>query len=226
VKVPVITAAGEGAARQRVDVTLDVRAERYSDLPDPIVPAAGVRWLPWGNELAVRARASRSLSAPSLYQISGPSIAGSSTVQIAGADGRTGSGIAHVQSASGSALEPERAQSFFVGIAYAPVRGRGFSVELDYVRVRQRGVIGRLLPQLVLQDVETQGANSAYVAGHAGSRPGFDVRLENGFGSAGAKVTAPGQIAPRPDAVFLTNPHVNLGEREVEAVDGAMNFRS
>jgi hypothetical protein len=113
-----------------------------------------------------------------------------------------------------------------VGLILSPAHWGRFAVELDYVQVSQYGVIGQLPAREVLQDVENFGAESRYVGGHAGSLPGFDVRLHSGYGAEGVAITAPGQVAHQLEAVYLTNPKINLGDRFVEALDVAFTYQA
>jgi iron complex outermembrane receptor protein len=225
IKVPLISPAQTIAWSHSLDATLDARGEHYSDMPDPMVPRAGFRWLPFDRHLAVRGGIGRAFSAPTLYQLSGPpSVGMTEALELIGTDGRLYTGQAHRKNPSNSKLKPETARSVSVGIEYSPPWGKGVSMALDYAQVRQRGIIGQIDSREALQDVELRGADSAYVAGHPNSIPGFDTRLVTGFDGDGARVTAPGQIANRLASVYFTNPTVNLGTREVKAVDFLLNY--
>ena len=219
VRVPIFSPAQEVPWLHRIDLTLDTRAERYSDMSDPTVPRAGLRWRPVGREFTVRGGVARSFNAPTLYHLNGPAAAGLPVFTLTGVDGGRYTGQVELQDVSNPELQPHWADSVTLGFMYDSSRWKGFSVELDYVRVRQRSSIGRLNPVEVLQDAELRGADSPYVAGHAQSRPGFDLRLDKRSVIDAATVTAPGQVAPRLGAVSLNNPLVNLGSREVEALD-------
>src|SRR5690606_29188212 len=108
VRAPIIAPARESTKGQSVDLTLDARGERYSDTSDSLVSAAGVCWMPWGRGFTVRANIGRLFNAPTLYQTSGPPLAGSPVVDIVAIDGRPAGGPAHAQNTSSAALQPER----------------------------------------------------------------------------------------------------------------------
>lgn len=220
-----IIAGGAQESGRRVEVAAGVRGEHTSDFSPQIVPEARVRWFPAGKSFFLRGGVSRTFNPPTLYQMAGPPQITTTSVQLRRSDGSIGSGAVNVQNVSHAGLQPERARNASMGFAFAPAGAGGFSFEADWVRIRQQAVIRRLPALTVLQDVEQRGAGSPYVAGTAGSLPGFDVRL-SGFDADGQRVTAPGQIAGRLEAVYLTNPHQNLGERNVEALDMAIRYQT
>ena len=225
VKVPIAAPQQEVRWFHRLDLMLDSRAERYGERSSPIIPRAGVRWMPFGSAFTLRGGVARSFNAPTLYQTNGPPEAGLPTVPLTGLDQKLYLGQVEVQRIPNPELEPQWADSVTMGLTYDSTRWKGLSVELDYIRVRQRSSIARLAPIEILQDVELRGPESPYVAGHPGSLPGFDVRLDKRSNLDAPNVTAPGQVAARLGAVSLDNPLVNLGSREVEALDLVFKYR-
>jgi iron complex outermembrane receptor protein len=226
VKVPILSPQQEMPWVHRFDLTLDTRAERYSDMSDPMVPRAGWRWMPFGREFTLRGGVARSFNAPTLYHLNGPPEAFLSVFTLTGLDGQRYQGQVELQGVSNPKLKPHWADSVTLGLAYESTRWKGLSVELDYVHVRQRSAIGRVPAVEVLQDAELRGAESPYVAGHAQSLPSFDLRLDKRSNADAATVTAPGQVARRLGSVSLNNPLVNLGSREVEALDLVFKYRT
>ena len=80
VKLPVTSARQHLPGLYTMDLDLAVRHEKYSDIgkEKPTVPKASLRWLPFNDELLIRATYAKSFSAPTLYSLFGPASSGSS----------------------------------------------------------------------------------------------------------------------------------------------------
>lgn len=198
-----------------LELTGAVRHEFYSDTTNPTVPKVSVRYLPINDEFALRGTYSKSFSAPSLYNLFGPVSIGFTTpftlrrVNLPPlANLQTNS-----QSGANPLLEPSKAKNATVGFVYSPKAVKGFSVSVDYWNIKQTGLIQAIPTNVLLQDVETNGAASKYA----------DVVRIGSF--TGAKVTAPGQIGTAvPDDVYVTAKNVNIADVNLDGFDVTLKY--
>ena len=207
-----------------LELSAAVRHDRYSDTDDPTVPKVTLKYLPFNDELAFRASYSESFSAASLFALFGPTGVGftDQPIGLTFVDGRImtdDSDQAFLRETSNSTLRPEEAKNYNAGIVYSPRALKGFSVELTYFQIKQDNIVGSVFETDILQDVETNGANSQYAD---------RVRI-GGFN--GAPITAPGQISAAYDAaggsftrVFVTNFSENFTSALQDGVDVAVNY--
>jgi iron complex outermembrane receptor protein len=198
-----------------LEVSGAVRHEKYSDTDDPTVPKITFRYLPFDDQFALRGTYSESFSAPTLFDLFGPSGVGYTDDIILDP---IGPGVpdpdnptqTNRQDVGNPSLAPSTSQSYTFGFVFSPKAVRGLSFSADYFRIKQEGLVSRIEDTVVLQSVEDLGPASPYAD---------RVRL-NGFGSAGSAITAPGQISGNnADDIYLTTPLVNLASTDIQGVD-------
>jgi iron complex outermembrane receptor protein len=179
------------------------------------VPKYSIKWLPFSDELAIRATYSESFNAPSLYDLFGPISQGfTSTINIARYDANgnalnttTGSRQYRSQSGSNSKLNPSQSRNWTAGIVWSPKAIKGFSLSADWFNIDERDLISSISSSLIVSDVEKLGPKSNYASL---VKIATSVNGEAHF-SDGAAVTAPGQMSANPsDAVWISNSIVNV----------------
>lgn len=198
-----------------LELTGAVRKEFYSDTSNPTVPKVSLRYLPIDDQFALRGTYSKSFSAPSLFQLFGPvSIGFTDPFTLRRVNGTTVANLqTNSQSGANSALDPSKSKNYTVGFVYSPKALRGFSISVDYWNIRQDGLVDSIPTSTLLQDVETNGANSKYA----------DVVRFGSF--TGRKATAPGQIGTAvPDDVYVTAKNVNIANQKLSGYDVALKY--
>jgi len=212
VRVPLL-ANSPGA--HLLEASAAIRHEFYSDTTNPTVPKFTLRYLPFNDEFALRGTYSKSFSAPTLFQLFGPSGIGFTdpfTLRP-----RTGPAIQNWQSqsssGSNSTLIPSKSENFTAGVVYSPKSVRGLSLSADYWSIRQRDLISTIGASTILQDVELQGTASPYAPlVHIGSL-------------TGPGITGAGQISTQvPDNVFVADRLVNIAAVKIAGIDFAAKY--
>ena len=198
-----------------LEISAAVRHEYYSDTSNPTVPKVTLRYLPFNDEFALRGTYSRSFSAPTLYELFGPSSIGFTDPY----DLTTKSGAVlpdtqnNSQSGSNPALQPSKSKNYTVGFVYSPKAVKGLSISLDYWNIQQTNLISSIGATTIAQDVETNGTASQYVDHvHIGS-------------FTGPLVTGPGQIsAQAPDNVYIFDTLVNIASDNLSGYDLTLKY--
>jgi iron complex outermembrane receptor protein len=172
-RVPITSEKWTIPGAHALDLIGAVREEKYSDAGKAFVPKVGFRWQPANPDLTVRGSFSRSFTAPTLYAESGPTdtrLVGSGVIQ-------TVFGLANpgLQGEDGNNpnLQPSKAQTRSLNIAFQPAALPGLSASLEYSSVDQKGFPGGIGFTNILQSVDQQGAASPFAANLAkGNFPG------------------------------------------------------
>jgi iron complex outermembrane receptor protein len=199
-----------------LEVTGAVRHENYSDTSNPTVPKVSFRYLPVNDEFALRGTYSKSFSAPSLFNLFGPSGVGFTTPFTLNQFG--GGTVANLQtnymSGSNPNLKPSNSKNYTVGVVYSPKAIKGLSVSLDYWDIRQTDLVSAVGTTTILQDVETLGAASPY------------VRQVHFLSFTGATPTAPGQISVghAPDDIYVTDTLINIASVKLAGFDAKIDY--
>jgi iron complex outermembrane receptor protein len=198
-----------------LELTGAVRKEFYSDTSNPTVPKVSLRYLPIDDQFALRGTYSKSFTAPSLFQLFGPvSIGFTNPFTLRRVNGTSVANLqTNSQSGANAALEPSKSKNYTAGFVYSPKALRGFSISVDYWNIKQDGLITSIPTSTLLQDVETNGANSKYA----------DVVRFGSF--TGRKATAPGQIGTAvPDDVYVTAKNVNIANQKLSGYDVSLKY--
>ena len=215
VRAPIFGGRNSLPGFHALEVSAAVRHDIYSKTSDPTVPKYSIKWLPFSDELAIRATYSESFNAPSLYDLFGPISQGfTSTINIARYDANgnalnttTGSRQYRSQSGSNSKLNPSQSRNWTAGIVWSPKAIKGFSLSADWFNIDERDLISSISSSLIVSDVEKLGPKSNYASL---VKIATSVNGEAHFAD-GAAVTAPGQMSANPsDAVWISNSIVNV----------------
>lgn len=222
-RVPVFGGNNAPSGFHLLEVEGAVRHEVYSDTDDPTVPKISVRWLPFDDQLALRATYSKSFSAPTLFSLFGPGgvgFTGGLTLARFGG-GAPISGQANGTAGANPNLLPSTAKGATVGLVWSPKSVKGFSVTLDYFKIEQEKLVGTIGAATILQSVELLGPASPF-ANLVRIGPASDpTQFKNG-----APITAPGQIgrAPSIDSVYVTDTLVNLATQRLSGLDLKVDY--
>lgn len=207
-------------------LTLDgaVRHEEYSDGNKTTVPKISVRYLPFNDELALRATYAKSFAAPTLYDLYGPSTSGFTQSPAAldaynSAGQPTGGKFPKFQAFQLNGfnphLAPSKAKSYTAGVVYSPKWARGLELTVDYFNVEERDLIGAPGGTLtIMQSVERYGTASPFAQ---------YLALGNFPGQGGHPVTAPGQVSANLSDVYVLQTLVNVANQNQHGWD--INFK-
>jgi iron complex outermembrane recepter protein len=231
VRVPVFSEANAITGFQALELSLAARRVDYDSADDkPTIPKFTLRWQPFGDTFAVRGSYSESFTAPTLYELFGPTGAGftsSQQVPRFNADGSPrGVNTSSVQfrqsTRSSTDLDPSTADTFTIGVDWKPSGAlEGFEASLDYYSIDEMEIVDTLPSNAVLSHIEQFGAASPFARY---VRLGQSVAGELHFDD-GAPITAPGQITNRPsDEVWLTLVNINLASIKQDGLDVKLGY--
>ncbi|HVU18043.1 MAG TPA: TonB-dependent receptor [Candidatus Didemnitutus sp.] len=203
-------------------LTLDgaVRHEAYSDGNATTVPRYQLNYRPINDELALTATYAQSFTAPTLYDLYGPSSSGFTTslggLKAYNSSGQlTGSNFPNLQgfqlNGFNPALKPSKAKSYTFGVRYSPNYAKGLEVRVDYYQIKQSDLIGS--PggtTTMVQSVEQYGAASPFAP---------FVTLGNFAGQGGTQVTSPGQLSSNITNVYVLQSLVNIANQKQHGFD-------
>lgn len=232
VRVPVFSDANSIPGVYALELSAAARKVHYErSSENPTVPKFTMRWQPFDDTFAVRASYSESFTAPTLYELFGPTSAGftsSQQVQRYDAAGNPlGTSTSFVQfrqqSGANANLEPSTSDNFTMGVSWSPKDGAldGFRASLDYYSIKEKDIVRTLPSNDVIQHVEQFGPASPFAEF---VRLAQSVAGELHFDD-GAPVTAPGQMTNRPsDEVWLSLLNVNVATIEQDGLDLKLGY--
>ncbi|HEY8539288.1 MAG TPA: TonB-dependent receptor [Steroidobacteraceae bacterium] len=231
VRVPVFSDANAIPGFYALELSAAARKVHYErSRENPTVPKFTLRWQPFDDTFAIRASYSESFTAPTLYELFGPTGAGfTSSQQIDRYDAngnplgtRTPFVQFRLQSGANADLEPSTSDNISFGLSWAPKGAlEGFRAELDYYSIKEKDIIDTLPSNDVIQHVEQFGPASPFAQF---VRLGQSVAGELHF-ETGAPVTSPGQMSNRPsDEVWLTLLNINIAEIEQDGLDLKLSY--
>jgi iron complex outermembrane receptor protein len=217
VRVPVFSPSYELPGFHSLEVSLAGRQEIYDKVgKDPFVPKFSFLWQPIDDQFAVRGSYSKSFTAPTLYDLTGPLSQGFTasinifayTPQGVNTNVQTGSRQYRSQSGSNPNLESSTSENWSVGFEWQPSGAlEGLNVGLDWYDIQEENLISSISSSLIVSSVEALGTASPYASL---VRFGVSAAGETYFGT-GTPVTGPGQLSSRPsDSVWISNSIVNV----------------
>ncbi|HTL68442.1 MAG TPA: TonB-dependent receptor [Lacunisphaera sp.] len=219
-KIPVTSPSQNIPGLHLMSLDGAVRHESYSDGNSTTVPKVSLRYLPVNDEIALRATYAKSFTAPTLYDLYGPSSSGFTT-PLGGLNSYTSSGsatgnkFANLQgfqlNGFNPALKPSNAKSYTAGIVYSPKAVKGLEVSVDYYNIKQTDLIGS--PggtTTMVQSVEALGPASPFAQ---------YVTLGGFAGQGGTMVTAPGQASTNITNLYVIQGLVNIASQEQHGFD-------
>ena len=196
------------------------RHEEYSDKNKTGVPKYSLRYLPFNTDFALRATYAKSFTAPTLYDLYGPSASGFTTslggINAYDTSGNaTGTKFANLQgyqlNGFNSHLTPATAKSTTIGGIYSPKYVKGLEITLDYYKIEQDNLIGSPGGTVtMIQSVEQLGAASPFA--------NF-VSLNNFATLGGTKVTTPGMLHTNPANIYVLQNLVNIASQKQHGWD-------
>ncbi|MBA4138739.1 MAG: hypothetical protein C0518_15645 [Opitutus sp.] len=234
-RVPIVGPAQSIPLANSLEVTLAARKDLYNSTTDPLVPKFSVRWMPFNDELVLRATYGESFTAPPLFNLYGPSNAGfSNNYDIRrydtsgnpillpnGNPATTGTRQSRARGGSNPNLVPSESRNWTAGIVWSPRSVKGLSLSLDWFAMDERDLVGAIPQATIFQDVERFGPASPYA--HQ-IRIATSVAGETHF-TSGAPVTSPGQISGNlADATWLTNPVLNIAGNWQSGADLRLDY--
>jgi iron complex outermembrane receptor protein len=193
------------------------RSDDYYGTGTSDTPKVSLKYEPINDDFAFRASASKSFTAPPLYDLYGPINTGSSQSISYNTYGGGFVPIVQFQDYSGSNpnLKPATSTTWTTGLIYTPKKAlNGLSVSVDYFETVVHNQPGTINEQTMVQSVEDLGSKSPYAQYvHFGSY-------------LGPTATAPGQISGHPAAsVWLVSNEMNLGATAIKAWDAQVDYQ-
>lgn len=228
VRVPVFSDANAITGFQALEVSLAARKVHYERIHDnPTVPKFTLRWQPFGDSFAIRSSYSKSFTAPTLYQLYGPTGSGftdSQQVHRYNTDGTSQNQLTDfnqymLRSGANADLDPSKANTFTVGVDWRP--DGGFNASLDYYKIKEKNIVDTLPSNDVLNNVEQFGPASPFAQYvRLGAAAAGELLFDTG-----APVTTPGQITNRPsDSVWLSLLNINLASITQDGLDLKLGY--
>lgn len=228
-RIPIFSEKNSIPGFHTLEASIAARYDKYSTTSDPTTPKYSIRWLPFNDELMVRASYSESFVAPTLYDLYGPlSVGFTASINISryNSSGQplgvtTGNRQYRSQTGSNSRLNPSESRNWGTGVVWSPKGIKGFSASVDYFNIDERDLIASIPTTTIVNDVERLGAASTY-AGLV--RQAVSVGGETHFGT-GAPITAPGQVTARPsDEIWISNNIVNVAGYWQDGFDTKLTY--
>ncbi|MDB6166234.1 MAG: hypothetical protein JWQ83_1374, partial [Lacunisphaera sp.] len=167
-----------------------------------------------------RATYAKSFTAPTLYDLYGPSSSGV-TLSLGGlnaynsAGTPTGGKFPNLQAFQLNGfnpfLKPSTAKSLTMGVVFSPKALKGFEITLDYYNIKEADLIASPgTSTTMLQSVEALGPASPFSQ---------YVALNNYATLGGAHVTGPGQISPNLTNTYVLQNLVNIASQTQHGFD-------
>ena len=157
---------------RRADLTVALRYEHISPGGNASTPKFGFRWLPFDDQLVLRATYAEGFVAPSIFALFGPAQGAVPTLSLPEGNGQTGAGgatgrivngqfIAQTAELSNPALTAAKSESRTFGVVYSPKKIKGLNLSADYYHIEQDKV-GGLDYTFIVSDLNARGAASVY----------------------------------------------------------------
>ncbi len=219
-KVPLLSPQNNIPGLHLLSLDAAWRHEEYSNGSKTGVPRIALRYLPFDDQLAIRATFAKSFTAPTLYDLYGPSSSGFTTglggVNAYDSSGNpTGAKFAPLQgfqlNGFNRLLTPSHAKSKTIGMIYSPKYAKGLEITVDYYDIKQTDLIGSPGGTVTMvQSVEALGSASPF-------NP--YVALGGWPGQGGHSVTGPGQLHIDPSNIYVLQNLVNIASQQQHGWD-------
>ncbi|HXW09050.1 MAG TPA: TonB-dependent receptor, partial [Steroidobacteraceae bacterium] len=187
-------------------------------------------WQPMGETFAIRASYSESFTAPTLYELFGPTSQGFTSSLSLNQYDSSGNSLGTTdtpaqyrsQSGSNTQLDPSESTNYSVGFEWNPEGAmQGLQIGVDYWSIEEEDIVDVLPSSIVLQSVEALGPASPYASY---VRRGVSSAGEVYFGT-GTPISAPGEITGSVgDTVWLSNSLINLSSIEQDGLDVRIGY--
>jgi len=214
VRIPLLGEKQSVPLAHALELSAAVRHERYSDTDDPTVPKFSLAWRPFRRDLLLRATYSRSFSAPTLFNLFGPtSIANAIVIPFDRFGGGAFRREVQLRSGANPDLLPSRSKNQTFGAVWSPKAVKGLSVTADLFDIQQTDRIAAIGSTTIVQHVELNGAASPY------------ARFVKIGAFDGTAITAPGQIsAANTGNIYVTDRLVNIASLKLNGVDLKLEY--
>lgn len=222
VRVPVAGPGWRKTGLHRLDFTAAYRVDHYGDAGTARVPKVGLAWQPVDDQLTLRATYSESFTAPTLYELFGPSLSGAVPSDALLAVFGTSAIPNQAVSGSNPNLRPTTTQSRQVGLVCSPRAWPRLTVTVDYFEIASSDLIGSYGSRAILQSVEALGAASPFVS---------QVTLVSGGGAAPMTMSLPHELTARVNGgapfgtLVVRDNSVNVFRQRQRALDLAARYR-
>ncbi|HWK74890.1 MAG TPA: TonB-dependent receptor [Povalibacter sp.] len=225
-RVPVFSDANAIPGFHALELSLAARKVHYEKIDDnPTVPKFTLRWQPFGDSFAIRGSYSESFTAPTLYELYGPTGSGFTSSQQIHRYDTSGNSLNTLtdfnqymlRSGANADLEPSKADTFSFGVDWRPDGAlSGFTASLDYYKIKEKDIVDTLPSNDVLNHVEQFGPASPFAQYvRLGAAAAGQLLFDDG-----APITTPGQITNRPsDSVWLSLLNINLASITQDGLD-------
>lgn len=193
------------------------RYTSYSESGDVVTWKAGLSWQPI-PDLRLRVTRSRDIRAPNLSELFQ---GGSRNTNSIGDPWQNNTAVRYTQTVTGNlALEPEKADTWGLGVIYRPSFIPGLGLSVDYYDIKIKGAIGTLGPQEIIDRCFTGTIDlcqrlSANVGTDASPR--VIAYGTNGF----TNTTGPGAVAE----YFIANSPYNFLENRARGLDFELSYQ-
>ena len=158
-----------------IDLTVADRYEKIKPAGNANSPKVGLRWLPFDDQLALRATAAKGFIAPSIFSLFGPAAGNAPTVTILQGGPTAGSGPGgslttkqtyqiSTTELSNPNLLPSKSNSFTAGFVFSPKAIKGLTLTVDYYKISETNV-GGIDYTSIVTDLNAKGSGSAYASG-------------------------------------------------------------
>lgn len=228
-RMPIFSPAQNQRFFNTLELSVAARKEIYSNTTDPFVPKYSLRWLPFNDELAFRGTYSESFTAPTLFQLYGPTTVGfTPNINMTRYDTSgnslgvlTGNRQYRGRTGSNPGLIPSEARNWTAGVVWSPRKFKNLSISLDWFDLDERDLVGQIGSAVITESVERLGPASPYASlVRLGPSLAGEVHFDDG-----APITTPGQITNRPsDEVWISAQSTNIAGVWQSGADLELNY--
>jgi iron complex outermembrane receptor protein len=215
INVPITAPAQNIPGLHSLNIDGAVRSDKYNGaVGSSTNPQVSLGWEPIDDQFKLRATAGKSFLAPQLYSLYGPQQSGStSSITYTTVGGGTRTAQFNQTGGSNPDLQPTTAKSWSVGFVATPKIVPGLTLSVDYSEIDEKQIVGVIPANTIIQDVETNGSASPYVAEVHYNTP------------TGLEPTAPGGISSHSaQSIYVIQNLVNLAGAKTNSVDVDLDY--
>ena len=229
VSVPFFSSANAITGFQRLELSLAVRSEHYSDFGTATKPKVGLAWSPV-ESLLLRGSYNEGFRAPTLAQVFVGEISRRSggvpdpyRADVTGTPADLGDETRQVVRGGNANLGPEEAKQHSFGVVFQPTFVKGLSLSADYFEIKQSDVIDTYGQEQQLEldfrlRTSGQGFNPDVVR--------LPVTPADEAAFAQWNATHPDdQRAPVGAIDHVRDTYINIARRKVSGIDFGLNYR-
>ena len=215
VNVPIVGAKQNIPGVHEINVDAAIRYDDYSgNVGSTTDPEVSLSYEPIDDQFKLRASAGKSFIAPTLYNLYGPQSSGStSSITYTPVGGGTKTVQFNQTGGANPALKPTTAKSWSTGFVFTPKALDGLSITVDYSQIDEKAIVGTIPAQTIIQNVETNGTSSPFLAEVHYNTPN------------GPEPTGPGGISSHsPQSIYVIQNLVNLAGQKINSTDIKVDY--